>query len=141
MAGPDAELTIRAIEAADTYPLRHAVLWPDQPLAYVRVPDDEAGVHLGAFHDAELVAVISLFVTGPEARFRKFATRPDWQRRGVGSRLLAATFAAARQLGAQRIWCDARQDAAAFYTRFGLRPEGPVFYKGPVAYQRMRCGL
>jgi len=132
-----APLEIRPIHAAETYPLRHAVLWPDKPLEYVWVENDAAGQHFGAFRAAELVAVISLFVTGPEARFRKFATRPDCQRQGIGSQLLRQVIEAARQQGAQRLWCDARQDVAAFYARFGLAAEGPVFYKGPIPYQRM----
>ena len=138
---PEAELRIRAISAAETYPLRHAVLWPDQPLDYVKVENDAAGQHFGAFRQDELVAVISLFLTGPEARFRKFATHPAAQRQGIGSGLLRHVLEVARRQGAASIWCDARQDAAGFYARFGMQPEGEVFYKGPVPYQRMRATL
>ncbi|MBJ6108977.1 GNAT family N-acetyltransferase [Hymenobacter sp. BT523] len=130
-------VSIRPIAPADTYALRHQVLWPDKPLEYVKLADDHAGHHFGAFRRGELVAVISLFVTGAEARFRKFATRPDCQRQGVGSALLRRTFTEAQRLGAQHIWCDARQDSAAFYARFGLRPAGEIFYKGPIPYVRM----
>jgi hypothetical protein len=75
---------IQHIEPAQTYALRHAVLWPDKPLAYVQLPDDAAGHHFGAFAQGALVAVISLFVgTDGVARFRKFATDPAWQGRGT----------------------------------------------------------
>lgn len=135
-------MTIHPITPAQTYPLRHAVLWPDQPLTYVQLPDDEAGQHFGAFEAEELVAVISLFV-GPDgtARFRKFATAPAWQGRGLGSALLRHTIAAAVARGAHTLWCDARQNTLAFYARFGLQPEGEVFYKGPIAYVRLRLIL
>jgi len=132
---------IKAITPEVTYALRHQVLWPDKPLDYVKIAEDADGYHLGAFRQDDLVAVISLFVSGVEARFRKFATRPDCQRRGIGSQLLRHVFEEARRLGATRIWCDARQDSAAFYARFGMRPEGEIFYKGPVAYVRMACAL
>jgi GNAT superfamily N-acetyltransferase len=134
-------VTIRSIAAADTYSLRQQVLWPDMPLDYVKVPDDDTGHHYGAFRQNELVAVISLFTTPPEARFRKFATRPDCQGQGVGSALLQHVFGEARRMGAVRIWCDARQDSAGFYARFGLQPEGAAFFKGPVAYVRMASDL
>lgn len=137
MAAPE----IRPIQPADTYALRHQVLWPDKPLEYVKVENDAAGLHFGAFRQQELVAVISLFIAGDEARFRKFATRPDCQRQGIGSALLTHVMAEALRCGACRIWCDARQDSAAFYARFGLLPEGEIFYKGPVAYVRMGRGL
>jgi GNAT superfamily N-acetyltransferase len=132
---------IRLIPAEATYALRHQVLWPDKALDYVKVENDAAGHHFGAFRHEELLAVISLFVDGPEARFRKFATRPDWQGKGLGTALLRHVLAEARRQGARRIWCDARQDSAGFYARFGLRPEGEIFYKGPVAYVRMGAAL
>lgn len=135
-------LEIRAISTADTYALRHQVLWPDKPLDYVKVENDDAGLHFGAFvEDDALVAVISLFVQGGEARFRKFATHPNYQRQGIGSVLLQHVMVEARRHGATHIWCDARQDSAGFYARFGLLPEGPVFYKGPIPYVRMGCEL
>ncbi|MDO7850137.1 GNAT family N-acetyltransferase [Hymenobacter convexus] len=134
-------LLIQPITPEATYALRHEVLWPDQPLAYVMIAEDADGHHFGAFRHGELVAVISLFVTGAEARFRKFAARPDCQRQGIGSQLLCHVFEEARRLGAAHIWCDARQDSAAFYARFGMQPEGEIFYKGPVAYVRMVCAL
>jgi GNAT superfamily N-acetyltransferase len=128
---------ICAISAEATYPLRHQVLWPDQPLDYVKVENDAAGQHFGAFRGEELLAVISLFVDGTEARFRKFATRPDCQGQGFGTALLKHVFAEARRQGANRIWCDARQDSAGFYASFGMQSEGQVFFKGAVAYVRM----
>ncbi|GAC1603414.1 MAG: GNAT family N-acetyltransferase [Hymenobacter sp.] len=130
-------LSIRTIPPEATYALRHQVLWPDKPLAYVALADDPAGHHFGAFRGGQLVAVISLFVAGAEARFRKFATRPDCQRQGIGSALLGHVFGEARQRGARRLWCDARHDSAGFYARFGLQPEGETFYKGTIPYVRM----
>ncbi len=130
------------INAAQTYALRHAVLWPDKPLAYVQLPDDEAGLHYGALVDGEVRAVISLFVGNDGvARFRKFATDPAWQGRGLGSALLRHVLAEARARGARTLWCDARQSTLAFYQRFGLAPEGDVFYKGDIPYVRLSRAL
>lgn len=134
--------TIQPIAAAQTYALRHAVLWPDKPPTYVQLPDDDAGQHFGAFVAGELRAVISLFVTSAgDARFRKFATDPAWQGRGLGTALLRHTMQAAQAQGASALWCDARQNALPFYQRFGLSPEGDVFYKGDIPYLRLRCAL
>jgi GNAT superfamily N-acetyltransferase len=133
--------TIRSIAPEATYALRQQVLWPDKDLAYVKIENDNAGYHFGAFRGEELVSVISLFVEHGEARFRKFATRPDAQGQGFGTALLRHVLAEARQRGAPRIWCDARRDSAGFYARFGLLPEGEIFFKGPVAYVRMARAL
>jgi len=132
------EIVIQPIGAAQTYALRHAVLWPAKPLAYVQLPDDAAGQHFGAFAAGALVAVISLFVGADGvARFRKFATDPAWQGRGVGTALLRHLMAVAQSQGASQLWCDARQNTLPFYERFGLAPEGDVFYKGEVPYVRL----
>ncbi|MDO7883890.1 GNAT family N-acetyltransferase [Hymenobacter cheonanensis] len=131
-------VAIQPITAAQTYALRHAVLWPAKPLAYVQLPEDEAGQHFGAFVEGALVAVISLFVGAHGvARFRKFATDPAWQGRGVGTALLHHLIGVAQAQGASQLWCDARQNTLPFYQRFGLAPKGEVFYKGEVPYVRL----
>ena len=134
-------ITIRSITFEQTYSLRHSVLWPDKPFDYVKVENDDEGYHLGAFLDAELVAVISLFVNGTEAnpggaRFRKFAARPDCQRQGIGTQLLNHVIAEARRLGAITLWCDARLESADFYRRFGMEAVSEVFYKGSIPYAK-----
>ncbi|GAA4467744.1 GNAT family N-acetyltransferase [Nibrella saemangeumensis] len=134
-------ISIKSIPPEATYPLRHRVLWPDKPLAYVRVEDDARGYHYGAFDGSELVAVISLFVKDGVARFRKFATHPDYQRQGIGSRLLEQVIEEARAQGAHTLWCDARQEAADFYRKFGMETTGAPFYKGSVVYHRMQRSL
>lgn len=128
---------IRTISPEATYPLRHQVLWPHKPLDFVKVADDDTGLHYGAFAGLELVAVISLFIEGDIARFRKFATRPDYQRKGIGTMLLRQVIDEARQRQARLLWCDARQDAADFYRKFGMEIEGATFFKGSLPYHKM----
>jgi GNAT superfamily N-acetyltransferase len=129
-------ISIRSITPEQTYSLRHSVLWPDKPFDYVKVENDAEGHHFGAFQDEELIAVISLFVNGQEARFRKFAARPDRQRQGVGTLLLNHVISESQRLGATTLWCDARLDAADFYRRFGMAAVSEVFYKGPIPYAK-----
>lgn len=132
----DTVFSIRPVTPEQTYPLRHAVLWPDKPFDYVKVENDADGHHFGAFLNEELVAVISLYVNGNDSRFRKFATHSDHQRKGIGTRLMEHIIAKARRLRATTLWCDARLDAADFYKRFGMEAVSAVFYKGPIPYAR-----
>ncbi|TGD81254.1 GNAT family N-acetyltransferase [Hymenobacter wooponensis] len=135
------QVQIRPITAAETYPLRHQVLWPQESPDYIKLNYDEQGHHFGAFYNNQLVSVISLFIDGNVARFRKFATRPDCQGQGIGSKLLRHVLEYARTKGAQRIWCDARAVNEAFYRAFGLEPEGNRFYRGTIPYMRMARDL
>ncbi|KAK7960900.1 hypothetical protein PG996_011541 [Apiospora saccharicola] len=158
--------TIRAITPAETHNLRHRVLWPHKPMSYVQLDEDDQGHHFGVFlEDAapllppnlqhleqpqvdssamptEPVSVISMFFAEDanqkkEARFRKFATEPQWQGRGVGSALLRYAIVFAVTEGAEAVWCDARTSALGFYQRFGLDAEGEEFLKGDVPYFKM----
>jgi GNAT superfamily N-acetyltransferase len=128
---------IREIAAAETWPLRHEVMWPDKPFAYVQLPDDERGYHYGLFENDRIVSVISLFVNGELARFRKFATLPACQRRGYGSQLLSHVLGQAEAMGAARIWCSARVEAAPFYEKFGMREAGERYPHEGMPYVRM----
>jgi GNAT superfamily N-acetyltransferase len=131
---------IRPISAEETFPLRHSVLWPDKPPSYVQLPDDATGQHFGAFINDKVVSVISLFIDSEtnEARFRKFATAPEWQGKGIGSALLRHTIDAATRDGAKAIWCDSRRSAEAFYGKFGFEVEGDEFFKGEIPYVKLR---
>ncbi|KAK7050558.1 glucosamine 6-phosphate N-acetyltransferase [Favolaschia claudopus] len=154
------------IDADQTVPLRHSVLWPNEPVSHVLLPEDSDGWHYGAFIESnpEPVAVISLFVeqcpidNGPNAdergdnnghgvhkravRFRKFACDPAYQGQGIGKKLLLHAISIARsELQACILWCDAREDTRQWYERRGMRPFGDRFFKGPVKYVRMKLDI
>jgi predicted GNAT family N-acyltransferase len=60
-----------------------------------------------------------------EAQIRYMAVALDQQRRGVGTRLLAALEQRAIDLGAACIVIDARESALRFYRKHGYEPQGP----------------
>ncbi|WP_261817806.1 GNAT family N-acetyltransferase [Vibrio gallicus] len=120
-----------------TIGLRHHVLWPHKSPEFCHVPEDEQGMHFGVFIDARLVCVASLFWDGRAIRLRKFATDSDYQGQGIGSQLLNHMLKFASENGAKSFWCDGRESALSFYSRFGLQPEGERFYKSDVAYFKL----
>jgi predicted GNAT family N-acyltransferase len=127
-------MEIRKIKGSQTWALRQAVMWPDKPLDYVRLQDDDQGLHYGLYEENELVSVVSLFIQGEEAQFRKFATRTDRQGKGYGSRLLTFVMDQAQKYAVSTIWCNAREDKFGFYEKFGLEKTGKQFTKGGKAY-------
>lgn len=149
---------IKPITTADTLPLRSSVLWPGA-LEHVHVPGDDLAYHFGAFPEgkSEPISIISVFLndipdgvpsdsaatvappSGTTARFRKFATAPEFQSRGIGSRLLSYAFEFAEtQMKAKDIWCSARTSSLEWYRKRGLLPIGDKWMKGGHEYVKMK---
>jgi len=128
------QLEVLQIDAKDTWPLRHRVMWPDKPQAYVVLPNDEEGVHFGMKEGNNLIAVVSLFIEGNQAQFRKLATETALQGQGHGSALLTHLFSFAEKLPISRLWCNARADKITYYEKFGMRKTAKKFNKGGISY-------
>lgn len=120
-------ISIREIKAPETWPVRQRVMWPDKHIEFVKIDNDEEGIHFGLFENDTLISVISLFVKGDEARFRKFATEKDFQGKGHGARLLNFLIDEARRRRIKTLNCDARLTAAPFYKKFGMKESSEVF--------------
>ena len=88
-----------------------------------------------------LVSVISLFIDGDDAQFRKFATLADQQGKGLGSALLEHLIKEAQSRGVRRLWCNARVDKTGFYERFGMTTTDHTFSKGGIDYVIMEVFL
>ncbi|WP_426293361.1 GNAT family N-acetyltransferase [Dyadobacter endophyticus] len=130
-------IEIQKVNADDLLEIRHMVLWPDMPIEFVKVPEDESGTHFGLYLDGTLVSVISLFGEGENIRFRKFATLPGFQGKGLGSKLLQHAIAYAQTQGYTRMWCDARADALGFYERFQFKKFSEPFFKEHISYYKI----
>lgn len=134
-------MRITEISAELTLPVRHQVLWPNESIEFCRVPDDADGQHYGVYLGEKLVCVASVFVSGEQARLRKFATLPEHQGQGIGSAVIEHILLDIKDKGVSYFWCDARESAGGFYHRFGMFPEGERFYKGEVPYFKMAMHL
>jgi len=77
-----------------------------------------------------------------EAQIRYMAVAVEQQRKGVGTRLMAALEQRAVELGAACVVIDARESALRFYRKQGYEPQGPghtLF--NSIAHVKMRKGL
>lgn len=101
------------------------------------LPNDAQGLHYGLFEDSKLVSVISMFINGEQAQFRKFATDMSRQGKGYGSQLLRFLIDEARKKEVKELYCDARVTATGFYEKFGMQIDSDVFQKSGKDYVRM----
>ncbi|GAB3514321.1 GNAT family N-acetyltransferase [Emticicia fontis] len=134
-------IDLKQIQANETWALRHKVMWPDKPFDFVILPNDSEGLHYGLFENQQLVSVISLFVKGEQAQFRKFATDITHQGKGYGSKLLVFLIDSAKDLGIRELMCDARVTATGFYEKFGMKIDSEVFQKSGKDYVRMNLRI
>ncbi|MEE9408653.1 MAG: GNAT family N-acetyltransferase [Polaribacter sp.] len=127
-------LEIKQITSSETLPIRHKVMWPNEPIEYVKLPNDENARHFGLFVNGEASSIISLFIENSEAQFRKFATLIEFQRLGYGAILLKSIIDLIQKEGTRRLWCNARVEKSKFYERFNLKSTDEKFIKGGIEY-------
>lgn len=147
-----ATVEVRQIVAAETIPLRHAVLRPGRPIETARFPGDELAStkHLGAFRNGELLCIASLFEAElPDEprtaalQLRGMATDAAAQGTGLGRTLVLACADFAQQQGTQLLWCNARVSALGFYRKLGFEIVGEEFHipdVGPHYRMKLRVG-
>lgn len=116
-------------------------MWPDQPLSYVILPDDDHGMHFGLFLNARLISVASIFITENQAQLRKFATKREYQQKGYGTALLQYIIDQITKKGTEKIWCNARKMKSNFYENFGFTYTDKEFQKGKIPYVIMEKRL
>ncbi|MEH6681327.1 MAG: GNAT family N-acetyltransferase [Sediminicola sp.] len=131
-------MEIKYITAPETWPLRHRVMWPDKPVEFVQLPEDQSGIHLGLHNGKGLVSVVSLFISGDSAQFRKLATERSEQGKGHATALLLKLFSIiSEHPTVASLWCNARKDKMGFYERLGFAPTSLPFHKNGLEYVKM----
>lgn len=133
-------ITIKRITAAETRPLRHLVLRPDEPAEKLLYPGDDAPetAHFGAILDDEVVGIATIYrepMPDDEAvvraskswRLRGMATAEKVRRTGLGGKILQACIEHVRVNGDVLLWCNARLVAIEFYQSYGFQTRGELF--------------
>ncbi|WP_218923552.1 GNAT family N-acetyltransferase [Bacillus sp. AFS002410] len=128
------EITIKQVDKEEVWEIRHKVMWPDKPFDYIKLNDDDLGMHFGLFKESTLISVISLFISNNECQFRKFATLSQEQGKGYGSTLLDYVLKEVNNNGVKKIWCNARINKANFYKKFALQETNASFIKDGKQY-------
>ncbi|MBK5720320.1 GNAT family N-acetyltransferase [Dysgonomonas sp. Marseille-P4677] len=118
----------------DVLNMRKQVMYPDKDIDFVKLPDDDRGLHIGVFENEVLVSVMSLFLEGRDVQFRKLATRNDMQGKGYASALMQWLIDYANDLKFDRLWCNARTEATSFYKKFGYEETNESFEKNGYKY-------
>ncbi|WP_165020788.1 GNAT family N-acetyltransferase [Dysgonomonas sp. ZJ279] len=122
-------MTITEAPYNNVLQLRQQVMYPDKDIDFVKLADDDKGLHIGVFVANELVSVMSIFMNGRDVQFRKLATRNDMQNKGYASALMKWLIDYAKDVKLDRLWCNSRANAVDFYKRFGFEETDERFTK------------
>lgn len=120
----------------DTLILRQQVLYPEKDIEFVKLPDDNLGLHIGIEENKELVSVMSLFIEmeTKAVQFRKLATRTDMQGKGYASNLMKWLIDYASDMKLNKLWCNSRKESIGFYQKFGYKETDQTFEKNGHEY-------
>ena len=130
------DVEVRFISAAETRPVRAAILRPGRPPETLIYPEDgdEEAAHFGAYARGELVGVASLYhrtlpgEDDPNAwQLRGMATLESVRGRGYGKMILDACIEHVSRKRGSVLWCNARKGAVGFYEASGFKIVGEEF--------------
>ncbi|KVF19030.1 GNAT family N-acetyltransferase [Burkholderia cepacia] len=135
MTSGDTLFTIASIDAAQTHPLRAAILL-NGDLNACELAGDHAPttLHVGVRDDrSNIVAVASLCEeprdddpARPAWRLRGMAVHPAVRGMGFGRVLVQVCVRHAQAHGAALVWCTAREVAYRFYEKLGFAADGAL---------------
>ncbi|WP_029904354.1 GNAT family N-acetyltransferase [Prevotella sp. 10(H)] len=127
-------MIITEVPYEDVLAMRKEVMYPDKDIEFVKLADDNMGIHIGVYEKEELVSVMSIFLQGRDVQFRKLATRTDMRGKGFASALMQWLIDYANDMKLNRLWCNARTGATGFYQKFGYVETDERFEKNGYEY-------
>lgn len=114
--------------------IRQEVMYPDKDIEYVKLPNDNLGLHMGYYKDGELVSVVSLFLENRDLQFRKLATKPEYQHKGYASEIIKWILDYAKDVKLDKVWCNSRVEKVGFYEELGFIKTDNTFMRDGHGY-------
>lgn len=99
-------------------------------------------LHFGMFEGDRLVAcAVADRETGDVAKVRQMVVASEYQRRGVGTKLMSELARVLKDRGIRKIVLHARANAVGFYEKLGFSVVGNGFVEVTIPHYRMEKNL
>jgi N-acetylglutamate synthase-like GNAT family acetyltransferase len=131
------QAVVEQIFPALTWRIRQLAMYPEKEITDMELSEDWDGMHFGLYYQYELTGVVSLFIDGTTAQFRKMAVLPNDQGKGFGLQLLQYLVDYCKSQGIENLWCNARVSAIGFYQKLGFATVGETYERNQVSYIKM----
>jgi predicted GNAT family N-acyltransferase len=102
--------------------------------------DDKRAIHFLAAGAGKAVGTARVVMQQKTAKIGRMAVLKSHRRKGVGMKLLRRSVAAAKKLGARKIYLHAQVPVIGFYETFGFHCVGPVFDEAGIPHRKMILG-
>lgn len=127
---------IKIITAEATFSVRNPVLRPNLSVETCRFEGDNLSTttHFGYFEEEILVGIVSVFEktnsnwqSNKQIQVRGMAVLDDFQKRGIGEKLMQSVIKLAQENQKELIWLNARKNAVPFYEKLNFHKHGTAF--------------
>lgn len=127
---------IKKITAETTFSVRNPVLRPNLDVESCRFEGDNllSTTHFGFYDDEKLVGIVSVFEKTNENwkenrqfQIRGMAVLDDFQKKGIGEKLVQTVINFAKEKEVKVIWFNARKNAVPFYEKLDFHIHGTAF--------------
>ncbi|MBC6973755.1 GNAT family N-acetyltransferase [Bacillus sp. Xin] len=139
-------ITIKHIDASETYKLRQGILRPNQQLDACKYTSDYEtnSFHLGAFLHDELISIASFSSEAEPSlqgnnhyRLRGMATVPAFRKQHAGRSLINHAEIILKERQAELLWCNARITVTDYYKRLEFHEHGEMFDIHPIGLHKL----
>lgn len=129
-------IEIKNITPQETFPIRHEILRKGKPIDSCKFDndDDSNTFHLGCFVKNRLIGVVSTyklsnlsFNSEHQFQIRGMAILEEYQRKGIGEKLIQEVEKITISNKTEIIWFNARESTLAFYLKLGYKTFGTKF--------------
>ncbi len=126
----------KKITAETTFSVRNPVLRPNQPVESCHFEGDNlpTTTHFGFYQDEKLVGIVSVFEKmnpnwqeDKQIQVRGMAVLADFQKKGIGEKLIKSVIEFANEHKYNLIWFNSRKKAIPFYEKLGFHKFGTAF--------------
>lgn len=127
---------IKKITAETTFSVRNPVLRPNQSVESCHFEDDNlpTTTHFGFYDNENLVGIVSVFEKMninwkeyKQIQIRGMAVLEDFQKKGIGEKLIKSVIKLANENEKKIIWFNSRKNAVQFYEKLGFHKFGAAF--------------
>jgi len=127
---------IREITALETFSVRHPVLRAGKPVESCHFDGDnlDSTKHFGWFENDILAGIVTVlenqsgnFSDVKQFQLRGMAVLENYQKKGIGEKLVLAAENYSKSQNGNLIWFNAREIAIGFYEKCGYKKAGNLF--------------